>query len=176
MTDNTMRESVLKILTSYKQEMERYGYYTSNPGVSVDDFEEIADEIVAWQAAQSVPVVGEPVAWVRRQPDGALTAEFLEDAVIEPVRRNSGGWLPLIVKPTNYIPATELDALRKAAERLPALEHTLRHLGRELAKLDKYRLCMSYNDSYFGEPVGTIKRVVVELRHCIDAAMQERQP
>lgn len=62
------------------------------------------------------------------------------------------------------IPATEL-------ERLPALEHTLRHLGRELAKLDKYRLCMSYNDSYFGEPVGTIKRVVVELRHCIDAAI-----
>ncbi len=53
MTANTMRESVLKILTSYKQEMERYGYYTSNPGVSVDDFEEIADEIVAWQAAQA---------------------------------------------------------------------------------------------------------------------------
>ena len=52
MTDNTkMREAVLKILASYKQEMERYGYYGSNPGVSVDDFEEIADEIVAWQAA-----------------------------------------------------------------------------------------------------------------------------
>ena len=35
--------------------MERYGYYSSNPGVSVDDFEEIADEIVAWQAARTVP-------------------------------------------------------------------------------------------------------------------------
>ena len=56
MTDNTkMREAVLKILASYKQEMERYGYYSSNPGVSVDDFEEIADEIVAWQAARTVP-------------------------------------------------------------------------------------------------------------------------
>lgn len=57
MTDNEkMRESVLKILASYKQEMERYGYYSSNPGVSVDDFEEIADEIVAWQVAQAEPV------------------------------------------------------------------------------------------------------------------------
>ena len=56
MSDNTkMREAVLKILASYKQEMERYGYYSSNPGVSVDDFEEIADEIVAWQAARTVP-------------------------------------------------------------------------------------------------------------------------
>lgn len=56
MTDNEkMREAVLKILASYKQEMERYGYYSSNPGVSVDDFEEIADEIVAWQAARTVP-------------------------------------------------------------------------------------------------------------------------
>jgi len=69
--------------------------------------------------------------------------------------------------------ATALERLRKDAERLPALEHTLRHLGRELAKLDKYRLCMSYNDSYFGEPVGTVKRVVVELRHCIDAAIAQ---
>ncbi len=58
MTDNTkMREAVLKILASYKQEMERYGYYSSNPGVSVDDFEEIADEIVAWQAARTLPEV-----------------------------------------------------------------------------------------------------------------------
>jgi hypothetical protein len=37
----------------------------------------------------------EPVAWVRRHPDGALTAEYLEDGVIEPVRRKSGAWLPM---------------------------------------------------------------------------------
>jgi len=79
----------------------------------------LADLIqAAVDEAQSVPVVGEVVAWVRRHPDGALTAEFLEDAVIEPVRRNSGGWLPLIAKPTHSIHAAELATLReKAAER-----------------------------------------------------------
>jgi hypothetical protein len=38
----------------------------------------------------------EPVAWVRRHPDGALTAEFLEDEAIELVRKQSGAWQPLI--------------------------------------------------------------------------------
>lgn len=41
----------------------------------------------------------QPVAWVRRHPDGALTAEFLEDAVIEPSRKNSGAWVPLYATP-----------------------------------------------------------------------------
>lgn len=40
-----------------------------------------------------------PVAWVRRHPDGALTNQFLEDAVIEPVRKASGAWLPLAIIP-----------------------------------------------------------------------------
>lgn len=37
----------------------------------------------------------DPVAWVRRHPDGALTNQFLGHAVIEPVRMNSGAWVPL---------------------------------------------------------------------------------
>ena len=31
----------------------------------------------------------EPVAWVRRHPDGTLAAEFLEDAVISPTRKST---------------------------------------------------------------------------------------
>jgi hypothetical protein len=38
-----------------------------------------------------------PAAWVRRHPDGALTAEFLEHDVIEPVRKESGAWVPLFL-------------------------------------------------------------------------------
>ncbi|UQN37276.1 hypothetical protein MTR80_06115 [Alcaligenes aquatilis] len=45
------------------------------------------------------PVSAEPVAWVRRHPDGALTAEFLEHAVIEQVRKDSGAWVPLYTAP-----------------------------------------------------------------------------
>lgn len=47
----------------------------------------------------NAPVSAEPVAWVRRHPDGALTAEFLEHAVIETVRKNSGAWVPLYRTP-----------------------------------------------------------------------------
>lgn len=67
--------------------------------------------------------------------------------------------------------AAELDALRKDAECKEELERTMRHLKKTLEKIDKYRLCMSYNDSYFGEPEGTVKRVCSELQHCIDAAI-----
>lgn len=49
--------------------------------------------------AINLPVSAEPVAWVRRHPDGALTAELLEHAVIEPVRKNSGAWVPLYTAP-----------------------------------------------------------------------------
>lgn len=40
--------------------------------------------------------IPEPVAWVRRHPDGALSAKFLEDAVIESARKESGAWLPVV--------------------------------------------------------------------------------
>jgi len=40
-----------------------------------------------------------PVVWVRRHPDGALTAEFLEAETIEPVRKQSGAWIPLYTTP-----------------------------------------------------------------------------
>lgn len=55
----------------------------------------------AWRAWANKPAAvvpaghAEPVAWVRRHPDGTLTSEFLADAVIESVRKRSGGWLPL---------------------------------------------------------------------------------
>lgn len=53
-----------------------------------------------WQACvNSQDKQAEPVAWVRRHPDGALTAEFLEDALIEPVRKKSGAWVPLYTHP-----------------------------------------------------------------------------
>lgn len=37
---------VMKIMDKRTQEMEGYSYYGSNPGMSVDDYEEVAIEIV----------------------------------------------------------------------------------------------------------------------------------
>ena len=167
---------------------------------------------LAWQAAQSVPVVGEPWRYVVNKIDGTPLLSVCSKEEADKYRAREGLVVfPVFREPNGAIHAAELailrekaarieqvekerdeanarlhdvsvacataeqerDELRKDAERLPVLEHTLRHLGRELAKLDKYRLCMSYNDSYFGEPAGTVKLVVVELRQCIDAALAQ---
>lgn len=59
----------------------------------------------------------EPVTWVRQHPDGALTAEFLENEVIEPVRKQSGAWKPLITttQAEAYADARVREALEEAA-------------------------------------------------------------
>jgi hypothetical protein len=38
---------VIQIMAKYTQEMENYGYYGSNPGIKEDEYDEIAEEIVA---------------------------------------------------------------------------------------------------------------------------------
>lgn len=59
-----------------------------------------------------------PAAWVRRHPDGALSAEFLEDAAIEPVRKRSGAWLPMITtgQAEAYAAVRVREALEEAAQ------------------------------------------------------------
>jgi hypothetical protein len=49
----------------------------------------------AAMAAQTAPA--EPLAWIRQHPDGTLTNEVLPNWMIEPVRRDSGAWLPLVL-------------------------------------------------------------------------------
>lgn len=51
-------------------------------------------------AALAAAPAAEPVAWVRRHPDGTLTAELVADAAIEPIRKNSGAWVPLYAAPS----------------------------------------------------------------------------
>lgn len=38
-----------------------------------------------------------------------------------------------------------------------------------IAKLEQWRYCMSYNDSYFGEPAGLVKEITKELSKIVDA-------
>ena len=59
----------------------------------------------------------DPVAWVRRHPDGALTAEYLENEVISEVRKQSGAWLPLITtdQAEAYADARVRETLEEAA-------------------------------------------------------------
>jgi hypothetical protein len=42
----------------------------------------------------------QPVAWIRRHPDGTLTDETLPNWLIERARRESGAWVPLYAAPT----------------------------------------------------------------------------
>lgn len=112
---------------------------------------------------QAVPVVGEVVAWLNLNKQGDVTRAMR--------RRDSWCKTPVYSAPTHSITAAELELLRKDAERKEELVRVLRHLKKTLEKIDNYRLCMSYNDSYFGEPEGAVKRVCSELQHCIDAAI-----
>ncbi len=60
------------------------------------------------KAAQSVPVVGEPVAWVNINKHGDITRTVR--------RRDNWCTTPVFVKPTTSIPATELSSLRARLE------------------------------------------------------------
>ena len=73
--------------------------------------EDNADDVDArfLQAAQSVPVLGEPVAWVNINKHG--------DATRTVSRRDNWCTTPVFEKPTTSIPAAELQRLRKDAER-----------------------------------------------------------
>lgn len=44
--DKDVRDRIIAIISQYTQEMEGYSYYGSNPGVSQDDYEDIAEEIM----------------------------------------------------------------------------------------------------------------------------------
>ena len=43
------------------------------------------------------------------------------------------------------------------------MEEKYNQLLEEVKKIVKYRYCMSYNDSYFGEPEGYLKAVVADI-------------
>jgi hypothetical protein len=55
-------------------------------------------------------------------------------------------------------------------------EEQIKHLKKLVAALSEWRLCMSYNDSYFGEPSGLVKRTTRELMHLIDSFESATQP
>lgn len=98
----------------------------------------------AWQAAQSVPVVGKPVAWAvpvatqTGQPDTKLS--WTESGARIGVK--VGESTPLYLKPVNSISAAELERLRKDAERY----HYLRKMGLREAGFKENMITFSAQD------------------------------
>lgn len=52
-------------------------------------------QVRALYAHAPAAVAAEPVAWIRVHPDGSYAGDLLLDGSIEPVRRDSGAWVPL---------------------------------------------------------------------------------
>ena len=77
-------------------------------------WEKIGGAWSLYKPAQSVPVVGEPVAWVNINKHGDITRTVS--------RRDKWCTTPVYRKPTNSIPAAELATLRKDAEKRDARE------------------------------------------------------
>lgn len=41
-----LRDKIINVIATYTREMEGYSYFGSNPGVSEDDYEDIAEELM----------------------------------------------------------------------------------------------------------------------------------
>ncbi len=57
---------------------------------------------------------------------------------------------------------------RKMAKPAEPVASVPDHVRKLVGRIDMYRLCMSYNESYFGEPAGLLKGVFSELAHAIN--------
>lgn len=48
-------------------------------------------------------------------------------------------------------------------------QEIIEEIQQEIQKIGEWKHCMSYNDSYFGEPDGLVKRVAYQLERLSDA-------
>ena len=123
--------------------------------------EDKADDVDArfLQAAQSVAVVGEPVAWVNINKYGDVTRTVR--------RRDNWCTTPVFVKPKTSITAQELATLRKDAERYRWLREQ---------SWDAGELCIVSQPKH-AVKLGHDCPSLFRLDDAIDAAIaQERQP
>ncbi len=44
--EKQLRDKLVEVIAQYTKEMEGYSYFGSNPGVSEDDYEDIADDLL----------------------------------------------------------------------------------------------------------------------------------
>ncbi len=44
--EKAIRDRIVAVMAKHTQEMEGYSYYGSNPGISEDDYEDIAEDIM----------------------------------------------------------------------------------------------------------------------------------
>ncbi len=44
--EKELRDKLVEVIAQYTKEMEGYSYFGSNPGVSEDDYEDIADDLL----------------------------------------------------------------------------------------------------------------------------------
>lgn len=91
-------------------------------GLSQQQFpDEYADSLKLVKAALAQQPQCEVVAWVRRGDNGELRNEFIWDEAIEPARRESGAWLPLVLAaPPQAAPAHNTERKKYIARAVAA--------------------------------------------------------
>lgn len=56
LTDKLTRDKIEAVLKTFTQEMENYSYYGSNPGISEDNYDEVAEALMydlnLWEEAE----------------------------------------------------------------------------------------------------------------------------
>lgn len=101
MSAEKLRE--LKTLASVCPEL-NMANYTEDDVRHLNDWAIEMSLLVEQYALSQQPATGEPVAWIRRHPNGALSNELLTHVQVEQVRRDSGAWVPLYTHPAPSVP------------------------------------------------------------------------
>ncbi len=116
-------------------------------------------EALIGQAAQSVPVVGEPVGWVSTieciGPD--YKKNLFGRLPIQSLQAGYYSHTALYEKPTHSIPATELASLREKAAMVDELQKRAERMQKALSDIAEW------TDRYTtpGHPISTIARAAI---------------
>lgn len=126
-------------------------------------------------AALAGAAQAEPVAWLLTDENINSLQVASVQKLIERSRHASRADVKLRINGQDeWYEADWMKHMTKAntAQPLVAIESWQRHAQR----LTRWLHCMSYNDSYFGEPAGLVKQVTAELNRLLNTAPQPAQP
>jgi len=90
MSKEQINELADKIIADYKEQ------YDFSTGAESHMHDCITSDLEEFAQLEKAP---EPVAWVRRHPDGSVTNEYLSAQAIDAPRKRSAVWVPLYTSP-----------------------------------------------------------------------------
>lgn len=140
-----LRNALTEQAEAFKGELQAYDGMVRELTKTVEDM----------RAAQPVPVVGEPVAWVRK--DKLQHVNTFGPALCHVYATEQPGTVALIIQPSNSITSAELATLREKAAEADELQKRAERMQKALSDIAEW------TDRYTtpGHPVSTIASAAI---------------